>query len=59
MFPEITMKDIKLRKFGRHIIEAITGRHIRDNGVVLGSIHKPLILLERDALCLAASIIPC
>src|SRR5512136_2122357 len=48
--PDLTVKAIKLRKFGQEIIATLGGRRVHPNFAVPGGVNKVLQLAERDAM---------
>jgi NAD-reducing hydrogenase large subunit len=48
--PELTVKAIKLRKFGQGIIARLGGRRIHPNFAVPGGVNASLKLADRDAI---------
>ena len=48
--PELTVKAIKLRKFGQQIIATLGGRRVHPNFAVPGGVNQTLQLKDRDIL---------
>jgi NAD-reducing hydrogenase large subunit len=48
--PDLTVKAIKLRKFGQEIIATLGGRRVHPNFAVPGGVNKALEIAERDAI---------
>ena len=48
--PELTVKAIKLRKFGQEIIATLGGRRVHPNFAVPGGVNNTLALEDRDAI---------
>ncbi len=48
--PDLTVKAIKLRKFGQEIIATLGGRRVHPNFAVPGGVNQALGLKERDAI---------
>ncbi|MDP3046147.1 MAG: Ni/Fe hydrogenase subunit alpha [Chloroflexota bacterium] len=48
--PDLTVKAIKLRKFGQEIIATLGGRRIHPNFAVPGGVNQTLQLKDRDVL---------
>jgi NAD-reducing hydrogenase large subunit len=48
--PDLTVKAIKLRKFGQEIIATLGGRRVHPNFAVPGGVNQALQLKDRDAI---------
>src|SRR5208283_2570214 len=48
--PQLTVKAIRLRKFGQEIIERLGERRVHPNFTIPGGVNKALTVADRDAI---------